>query len=275
MASRVCGTLEIKGLTPELDSLVTFFEGEIVGEVGSPGFRTGRFGATEFDDLKHWRRFPAFTRNRLERSLIKPELNLRSAKNKPYVFLRLKERFVVNHRIEAIHGASYAGFYYCCESFALVVQLVPFHEIDQETRLLVRSRLRTVDRPAQLAEPVRPARHLSSLAAAAARTRSSRILSRQSREAGTEPACPNATARRLSHAPAATPVAAAGGGQLACCGRRGFATTATRHVRSTVDGPDAESAGPASANEQRVGFVRSGRPRRGLALFSYVYPRLV
>merc|ERR1719487_2581668 len=114
VASKGCGTLEIKGLTPELDSLVTFFEGEIVGEVGSPGFRTGRFGATEFDDLKHWRRFPAFTRNRLERSLIKPELNLRTAKNKPYVFLRLKERFVVNHRIEAIHGASYAGFYYCC-----------------------------------------------------------------------------------------------------------------------------------------------------------------
>merc|ERR1719487_301610 len=114
VASKVCGTLEIKGLTPELDSLVTFFEGEIVGEVGSPGFRTGRFGATEFDDLKHWRRFPAFTRNRLERSLIKPELNLRASKNKPYVFLRLKEKHVVNHRVEAIHGASYAGFYYCC-----------------------------------------------------------------------------------------------------------------------------------------------------------------
>lgn len=115
----MCGTLEIKGLTPELDSLVTFFEGEIVGEVGSPGFRTGRFGATEFDDLKHWRRFPAFTRNRLERGLIKPELNLRTSKNKPYVFLRLKEKHVVNHRVEAIHGASYAGFYYCCESAAL------------------------------------------------------------------------------------------------------------------------------------------------------------
>lgn len=110
----MCGTLEIKGLTPELDSLVTFFEGEIVGEVGSPGFRTGRFGATEFDDLKHWRRFPAFTRNRLERGLVKPELNLRASKNKPYVFLRLKEKHVVNHRVEAIHGASYAGFYYCC-----------------------------------------------------------------------------------------------------------------------------------------------------------------
>ncbi|GAA5996477.1 uncharacterized protein JCM10292_007637 [Rhodotorula paludigena] len=111
---RINGTLEIKGLTPELDSLVTWFEGDIVGEVGGPGFRTGKYGATEVDDLKHWRRFPAFTRNRLEHQLVKPDLNLRNARNRPYLFMRLKERFVVNHRVEAIHGASYAGFYYAC-----------------------------------------------------------------------------------------------------------------------------------------------------------------
>ncbi|GAA5890228.1 hypothetical protein JCM6882_008761 [Rhodosporidiobolus microsporus] len=110
---RLCGTLEIKGLTPELDSLVTFFEGEIVGEPGLPGFKTGKYGATEADDMKHWRRFPAFTRHRLENQLVKPDLNLRSARNKPYVFMRWKERFVVpNHRIRDIHGASYQGFYY-------------------------------------------------------------------------------------------------------------------------------------------------------------------
>ncbi|BGP46218.1 hypothetical protein JCM10450v2_002058 [Rhodotorula kratochvilovae] len=111
---RVNGTLEIKGLTPELDSLVTFFEGEIVGEVGGPGFRTGQYGATEIDDLKHWRRFPAFTRNRLEQQLVKPGLHLRNAHGRPYVFMRWKEQFVTSHRVEAIHGASYAGFYYCC-----------------------------------------------------------------------------------------------------------------------------------------------------------------
>ncbi|GAA6001124.1 hypothetical protein JCM10207_007423 [Rhodosporidiobolus poonsookiae] len=110
---RLNGTLEIKGLTPELDSLVTFFEGEIVGEPGLPGFRTGKYGATEVDDMKHWRRFPAFTRNRLEHQLVKPDLNLHVARNKPFLFMRWKEQFVVpNHRIEAIHGASYAGFYY-------------------------------------------------------------------------------------------------------------------------------------------------------------------
>ncbi|BGP22974.1 vesicle-mediated transport protein [Rhodotorula toruloides] len=110
----VTGTLEIKNLTAELESLVTFFEGDIVGEVGGPGFLTAKYGATEIDDLKHWRRFPAFIRNRLEHQLVKPNLNLRQANNKPFKFLRLKEQFVVGERVEAIHGASYAGFYYCC-----------------------------------------------------------------------------------------------------------------------------------------------------------------
>ncbi|GAA5829568.1 hypothetical protein JCM11251_000208 [Rhodosporidiobolus azoricus] len=124
---RLCGTLEIRGLTPELDSLVTFFEGEIVGEPGLPGFKTGKYGATEADDMKHWRRFPPFTRHRLENQLVGPDRNLRSARNKPYVFMRWKERFVVpNHRIRDIHGASYQGFYYVlldCEPPAQPVDL--------------------------------------------------------------------------------------------------------------------------------------------------------
>ncbi|GAA6026830.1 hypothetical protein JCM8097_005891 [Rhodosporidiobolus ruineniae] len=114
-SGRVCGTLEIKGLTTDLDKLVTFFDGEIVGEPGLPGFRTGKYGATEVDDMKHWRRFPAFTRNRLEHQLVKPDLNLQCARNKPFLFMRWKERFLVpNHRQENIHGASYSGFYYVC-----------------------------------------------------------------------------------------------------------------------------------------------------------------
>ncbi|GAA5906132.1 hypothetical protein JCM8208_000643 [Rhodotorula glutinis] len=114
LTGSLTGTLEIKGLTPELESLVTFFEGEIVGESGGPGFRTAKYGATEVDDLKHWRRFPAFTRNRLENQLVKPGLHLRNAAQRPFVFMRWKEQFVTSHRVEAIHGASYAGFYYCC-----------------------------------------------------------------------------------------------------------------------------------------------------------------
>ncbi|GAA5835632.1 hypothetical protein JCM9279_004601 [Rhodotorula babjevae] len=126
------GTLEIKGLTPELESLVTFFEGEIVGEPGGPGFRTAKYGATEVDDLKHWRRFPAFTRNRLENQLVKPGLHLRNAAQRPFVFMRWKEQFVTSHRVEAIHGASYAGFYYCsldCDPSAFAPETVPHRGI--------------------------------------------------------------------------------------------------------------------------------------------------
>ncbi|GAA5859153.1 hypothetical protein JCM1840_003778 [Sporobolomyces johnsonii] len=106
------GTLEIKGLTPELESLITFFEGEIIGETG-PGFLTNKYGATELDDMRHWRRFPPFTRNRLDEQMIKPNLNLRGAANRPYLFMRWKERFVVPRDL-SIHGASFAGIYYAC-----------------------------------------------------------------------------------------------------------------------------------------------------------------
>ncbi|GAA5970048.1 hypothetical protein JCM11641_000247 [Rhodosporidiobolus odoratus] len=115
----MCGTLEIKGLTPELASLVTFFEGEIIGAEGLPGFRTGKYGANPLDDFKHWRRFPAFTRNRLDTQLVGSEANLQDSRNQPQLFMRWKEKFVVGvegqHRLsESIHGASFAGFYYCC-----------------------------------------------------------------------------------------------------------------------------------------------------------------
>ncbi|GAA6020005.1 hypothetical protein JCM11491_004895 [Sporobolomyces phaffii] len=116
-AGTLCGTLEIKHLTPELDSLVTFFEGEIVSEDG-PGFLTANYGATKEDDMRHWRRFPPFTRNRLEQQMNGANLNLRGASKKPYLFMRWKERFVLpEHKVAAIHGASFAGLYYVCLDF--------------------------------------------------------------------------------------------------------------------------------------------------------------
>lgn len=48
--------------------------GEIIGD--KYGFRTGRWGATEADDMKHWSRFPAFSKQ-LRASLIKPNLNFK------------------------------------------------------------------------------------------------------------------------------------------------------------------------------------------------------
>ncbi|GAA5900548.1 uncharacterized protein JCM6883_002878 [Sporobolomyces salmoneus] len=113
----LAGTLEIKHLTPELESLVTFFEGEIVSESG-PGFLTSNYGATKEDDMRHWRRFPPFTRNRLEQQMTGTNLNLRGASKKPYLFMRWKERFVLpEHKVDAIHGASFAGLYYVCLDF--------------------------------------------------------------------------------------------------------------------------------------------------------------
>lgn len=82
-----CGLLTITGLTPQLDNLTTFFEGEIVTGDGF-GFKTGRYGATEADDLKHWGRFHQF-RN------LKPVLEGNrwnfNSDNKPAIFMRWKE----------------------------------------------------------------------------------------------------------------------------------------------------------------------------------------
>ncbi|KAI5476223.1 hypothetical protein MNV49_007985 [Pseudohyphozyma bogoriensis] len=107
------GLLEIHGLTPQLDSLVTFFEGEIVGT--HAGLVTGRWGATEADDLKHFSRFTPF--RGIKDKLTRPGLHY-NHHNKPFLFMRWKERFVVpEFHIENINGASYSGFYYLCLEF--------------------------------------------------------------------------------------------------------------------------------------------------------------
>ena len=73
---------------------------------------TGKWGATEADDLKHWARFPPF--RPLRSALSKPGLRFNHL-NKPFVFMRWKEKFLVpDHRVRDINGASFAGFYYVC-----------------------------------------------------------------------------------------------------------------------------------------------------------------
>ncbi|KAK4053692.1 hypothetical protein OIV83_001348 [Microbotryomycetes sp. JL201] len=107
----VTGLLQIQHLTPELDSLVTFFEGEIIKQ--KQDFKTARWGATDADDMKHWSRFPAFTRS-LRQNLSRPTFSFKH-ENKPYLFMRWKEQFVVpSSQAQNIHGASFAGFYYLC-----------------------------------------------------------------------------------------------------------------------------------------------------------------
>lgn len=48
--------------------------GEIIGD--KAGFKTARWGATEADDMKHWCRFPAFSKG-LRQSLQKPNLTFK------------------------------------------------------------------------------------------------------------------------------------------------------------------------------------------------------
>lgn len=48
----MCGYLKIKGLTDEFPVLVTFFEGEIIGE--KYPFLTRKWDADEEVDKKHW-----------------------------------------------------------------------------------------------------------------------------------------------------------------------------------------------------------------------------
>ena len=111
-ASSLCGYLNIRGLTEDWPELTTYFDAEIIGS--KHGFLTRKWGATEADDLKHWSRFAPF--RPLKSSLAKPALTFNHV-NKPFVFMRWKERFLVpDHRLRErdITGASYAGFYYVC-----------------------------------------------------------------------------------------------------------------------------------------------------------------
>ncbi|GAC73449.1 vacuolar import and degradation protein [Moesziomyces antarcticus T-34] len=109
-ASHLCGYLNIRGLTEDWPELTTYFDAEIIGD--RYGFVTGKWGATEADDLKHWARFPPF--RPLRSALSKPGLRFHHA-NKPFVFMRWKEKFLVpDHRVRDINGASFAGFYYVC-----------------------------------------------------------------------------------------------------------------------------------------------------------------
>ncbi|WWC60435.1 uncharacterized protein I303_103007 [Kwoniella dejecticola CBS 10117] len=121
--SNVSGYLSISHLTDSHPHLTTFFDGEIIGM--KYGFITGsRYQASEHDDLRHFGRFEQFRRPSTRMDMVKPELYLRDplpdrskgeikAKERDFVFLRIKEKFLVpDHRVRDISGASFAGFYY-------------------------------------------------------------------------------------------------------------------------------------------------------------------
>ncbi|OCF44100.1 hypothetical protein I317_02054 [Kwoniella heveanensis CBS 569] len=135
-ASSVSGYLSISHLTDTHPHLTTFFDGEIIGP--HHGFITGtRFGATEHDDMRHWGRFEQFRRPSTRADMVRPELFFRDplpdrskgetrAKERDFVFLRIKEKFLVpDHKVRDISGASFAGFYYAMVDLSPSVTLNP------------------------------------------------------------------------------------------------------------------------------------------------------
>ncbi|WVF66021.1 hypothetical protein IAT40_000759 [Kwoniella sp. CBS 6097] len=134
--SIVSGYLSISHLTDTHPHLTTFFTGEIIGP--NHGFITGtRFGATEHDDMRHWGRFEQFRRPSTRADMVRPELFFRDplpdrskgetrAKERDFVFLRIKEKFLVpDHKVRDISGASFAGFYYAMVDLSPTVTLNP------------------------------------------------------------------------------------------------------------------------------------------------------
>lgn len=109
--STMSGYLKIKGLTSEFPELTTFFQAEIMGRKYS--FHTRKWQADQKSDLLHWKKFPSF----------KPYVDIFNndgfvydpAEDSDYIYMRWKETFLVpDHHVSAIHGASFAGFYYIC-----------------------------------------------------------------------------------------------------------------------------------------------------------------
>lgn len=118
--SSCSGYLSISHLTDAHPHLTTFFTGEIIGP--QYGFITGaKYGATEHDDMRHWGRFEQFRRPATRGDMMQPELLFRDPlpdrtrgetmpKERDFVFLRIKERFLVpDHTVRDISGASFAG----------------------------------------------------------------------------------------------------------------------------------------------------------------------
>lgn len=113
--STLAGFLTIHDLTDHHPEITTFFDGQIIGD--THGFVTSDWGASEKVDTTHWQQFTPY--HHIHPSeLVKPRMTLKHPSisgDRGVLFMRWKERFLVpDHRVRAINGASYAGFYYIC-----------------------------------------------------------------------------------------------------------------------------------------------------------------
>ncbi|KAI9928857.1 hypothetical protein ASPWEDRAFT_106561 [Aspergillus wentii DTO 134E9] len=111
--SYLCGYLRIQGLTEDHPTLITFFEGEIIGTKHTFKTRNEAWGASEKTDMHHWARFPAW--RPLAKQAKRPDFTYRNFAQREHIFMRWKEYFLVpDHRVRTISGASFEGFYYIC-----------------------------------------------------------------------------------------------------------------------------------------------------------------
>lgn len=115
------GYLQIRGLTPDHETLQTYFTGEIIGGPDHKhSFRTRDrgWGADDKIDLHHWLRFPSWRQYSVhaKRNMdFEFPLDDESWWEQENVYMRWKEHFLVpDHRQRNIQGASFEGFYYIC-----------------------------------------------------------------------------------------------------------------------------------------------------------------
>ncbi|KAI9674677.1 MAG: hypothetical protein M1817_001580 [Caeruleum heppii] len=101
------------GLTDDIPTLTTYFEGEIIGDRYSFQTKHPDWGSNDKIDMAHWWRFPAW--RPLAKSAKKPDFAHRNFAQRENIFMRWKEHFLVpDHRVRTISGASFEGFYYIC-----------------------------------------------------------------------------------------------------------------------------------------------------------------
>lgn len=105
----VCGSIEAQNLPTSDETVVTFWEGEIVDNRNYTFF-TGRWDATRAKDIEHWSKFQPF--RQFKEAVVRGSGKLLDLSTSRYVFMRWKEQFFVN--VSPDCGLTIAGFYYVC-----------------------------------------------------------------------------------------------------------------------------------------------------------------
>jgi len=106
----ICGSMEAQNLPTSDETVITFWEGEIVDNINY-SFFTGRWDATRAKDIEHWGKFQPF-RQYKEAVITGNGGRSLDMSTSRFVFMRWKEQFFVN--VSPDCGLTIAGFYYLC-----------------------------------------------------------------------------------------------------------------------------------------------------------------